>query len=132
MGVAMSLVVLAEELAMSDQPALPEVTVIPKPRTTESTRTRRIPPYNVLLCNDDHHTCEWVVEVLMKSLGYSTEKAVQLMWQAHTDGQAVVWTGSREVAELKYDQIRSFHEIREPEGRNLGPLDCRIEPAPGA
>ncbi len=117
---------------MSDHPALPEVTVVPKPRTTESTRTRRIPPYNVLIYNDEVHSCEWVVEVLMKSLGCSTEKAVQLMWTAHTAGQAVVWTGTREVAELKHDQLRSFHEIREPEGSNLGPLDCRIEPAPGS
>ena len=116
---------------MSDHAALPEITVRPKPRTKESTSTRRIPPFNVLIFNDDHHSCEWVVEVVIKALGYSTEKAVQLMWQAHTDGQAVVWTGPREVAELKYDQIRSFHEIREPEGRNLGPLDCRIEPAHG-
>jgi ATP-dependent Clp protease adaptor protein ClpS len=116
---------------MSDQPALPETIVRTKPKTTESTRTRRIPPYNVLLMNDEHHSCEWVVEVLMKAMGYSTEKAVQLMWQAHTAGQAVVWTGPKEVAELKHDQLRSFHEISELQARNLGPLECRIEPAPG-
>jgi ATP-dependent Clp protease adaptor protein ClpS len=117
---------------MSDQTALPETKVTTKPKTRETTRSKRIPPYNVLIMNDDHHSCEWVVEVLIKSLGCSPEKAAQYMWQAHTSGQAVVWTGPKEVAELKHDQIRSFHEIRDPEGKNLGPLDCRIEPAPGS
>jgi hypothetical protein len=43
----------------------------------------------------------------------------------------VVWTGPKEVAELKAEQIQTFHEIREPDARNLGPLGCTIEPAPG-
>jgi ATP-dependent Clp protease adapter protein ClpS len=50
--------------------------------------------------------------------------------QAHTSGRAVVWTGPKEVAELKADQIRTFHEVRAT-GANLGPLSCYIEPAPG-
>jgi ATP-dependent Clp protease adaptor protein ClpS len=116
---------------MSEQPALPETIVQPKPKTRDTTRSKRIPPYNVLIVNDEFHSCEWVVEVLIKSLGCSPEKAAQYMWQAHTAGQSVVWTGPKEVAELKHDQIRSFHEVRDPGAHNLGPLDCRIEPAPG-
>ena len=101
--------------------------------TTESreeTLTRRVPPYNVILENDDYHSFEFVIEVLRKALGYSEARAFQLTEQAHTTGRAVVWTGPKEVAELKADQIGTFHEAR-PDGVKLGPLGCTIEPAPG-
>lgn len=101
-----------------------------KPDVEEEIKTRRIPPYNVILENDDHHSMEFVIDVLQKALGYSVERSYQLMLQAHTSGQSVVWTGSKEVAELKLEQMLSFHENR-PNGKNLGPLGVRIEPAPG-
>jgi ATP-dependent Clp protease adaptor protein ClpS len=103
-----------------------------KTQPVEETKTRRVPPYNVILENDDHHSMEFVIEVLIKALGYSVERCYELMMQAHTSGRAVVWTGPREVAELKADQIQSFHETRERDGAKLGPLGCSVEPAPGA
>ena len=39
-------------------------------------------------------------------------------------------TDNKEVAELKLEQMMSFHEIR-PNGQKLGSLSVRIEPAPG-
>jgi ATP-dependent Clp protease adaptor protein ClpS len=113
---------------MSTDP-LPDVLVTTKPKTREETRTRRFPPYNVILENDDDHSFEFVVNVLQKALGCSAERAFQLTTHAHTSGRAIVWTGPKEVAELKVDQIRTFHEVREPGGKNLGPLGCCIEPA---
>ncbi|MGL4550798.1 MAG: ATP-dependent Clp protease adaptor ClpS [Gemmataceae bacterium] len=94
----------------------------------EDVRTRRIPPYNVILLNDDHHSMEFVLEVLCKVLGCSVERAYQFMMEAHTSGRAIIWTGSKEVAELKAEQIHSCTEVREG-GRDLGPLGCDIEPA---
>ncbi len=98
----------------------------------EVTKTRRVPPYNVILHNDDHHSMEFVVDTLCKALGFAPEKSVQLMMEAHNSGRAIVWTGSKEVAELKLDQIRTYHETRESDQAKLGPLTCSIEPAPGA
>ena len=114
---------------MSDTPTSPHVTA--KPQEREETRTRGIPPYNVILENDDDHSQEFVVEVLQKALGYAEQRATLLMLEAHTRNRAVVWTGPKEVAELKVEQIRTYHEIREG-GRDLGPVGCVIEPAPGA
>jgi ATP-dependent Clp protease adaptor protein ClpS len=108
----------------------PDLSTLVKTRTREKTRARRVPPYNVILENDDLHSFEFVVQVLCKALGYSPERSFQLMLQAHDTGRAVVWTGPREVAELKADQIRTFHETR-LDNVNLGPLGCTIEPAPG-
>lgn len=98
----------------------------------EETRTRHIPPYNVILWNDDHHSMQFVIEVLCKTLGCTPERAVQLMLEAHTSGRAVIWTGSKEVAELKAEQVQTFHEVRDRDGTDLGPLGCTIEPAPGS
>jgi ATP-dependent Clp protease adaptor protein ClpS len=117
---------------MSNDPSTPDIHITTKPKEREETRTRRLPPYNVILENDDHHSFEFVVDVLRKALGYNEQRAFALTYQAHTSGRAVVWTGSKEVAELKLEQIRSFHEIRALDGAKLGPLSCTIEPAPGS
>lgn len=102
-------------------------------RTTKAQkpRPRRVPPYNVIIDNDDYHSIEFVVMVLCKALGYAIERSYQLTMQAHTTGRAIVWTGSREVAELKAEQIRTFHE-HQPGQRPFGPLTCSVEPAAGA
>jgi ATP-dependent Clp protease adaptor protein ClpS len=101
-----------------------------KPKEREEVETRLLPPYHVILENDDHHSMEFVIDVLQKALGYNEQRSYQLMMLAHETGQAIVWTGSKEVAELKLEQMLSFHEAR-PDGRKLGPLGVRIEPAPG-
>ncbi len=101
-----------------------------KPIEKVEIRTRHLPPYHVILENDDYHSMEFVVGVLQKALGCTEESAYQFMMLAHTSGQAVVWTGNKEVAELKMEQMQSFHEIAQS-GKKLGPLAVRIEPAPG-
>ena len=113
---------------MTVEPSSPQVAQ-PRPKEREDTRTRRVPPYHVILENDAYHSMDFVVEVIQKALGYNLQRAFLLMEEAHTKGRAVVWTGPREVAELKVDQILSLPEIRD--GRDLGPLSCVIEPAPG-
>jgi ATP-dependent Clp protease adaptor protein ClpS len=115
---------------MSRQPESPDISVTTKTRPRSETKTRRVPPYNVILENDDYHSFEFVIDVLRKALGYSAERAFQLTEQAHRTGRAVIWTGPKEVAELKADQVATFHEAR-PNGADLGPLGCTIEPAPG-
>jgi len=115
---------------MISESPLPDVLVTTKPKAREETATRRIPPYNVILENDDYHTLDFVVDVLRKVLGCTLERAAQLALQAHTTGRSIIWTGTKEVAELKVEQVRSFHEIRSWDGSKLGPLGCTIEAAP--
>ncbi len=113
---------------MSPQDPLTDVVVQTRPRPAEKEQTRQVPPYNVILDNDDFHSMLFVIEVLCKALGYNPEKSYKLMMLAHTSGKAIVWTGPKEVAELKVEKISSFHEVRE-DGKSLGPLDCILEPA---
>jgi ATP-dependent Clp protease adaptor protein ClpS len=83
--------------------------------TTPNTERRRrtvqeiLPPYSVILHNDDHHAMDYVVAALVKSVpGLTVEEAVKIMLETHNTGQAVMITCPLEQAELHRDRIRSF------------------------
>src|SRR5438552_8207371 len=97
---------------MSDDSGL-DLATMTRPKTRAKRQTRRIPPYNVILLNDDYHTPEFVIEVLFRVFGYPIEKCCDLMLTAHNTGRSVIWTGSKEVAEFKVEQFLTFHEKRE-------------------
>jgi ATP-dependent Clp protease adaptor protein ClpS len=109
--------------------ATPLPDVLPDTDTDTESKTRRQPPYAVILHNDDINTMEFVVEVLRKVFGYTVEKCVQLMIEAHEKGRAVVWVGALEVAELKADQIRSCGPDPHQKSRGAQPLGVSVEPA---
>jgi ATP-dependent Clp protease adaptor protein ClpS len=92
-------------------------------------KVRQVPPYKIILLNDDDHSMDFVVDVLRKVFNFQLEKAFQLMMEAHENGRTIVWTGTKEVAELKVEQINTFHEIRERDNKDLGPLGTYIEEA---
>jgi ATP-dependent Clp protease adaptor protein ClpS len=96
--------------------------------TDTTSRTRRQPPYAVILHNDDVNTMEFVVFVLRKVFAYDVAKCIDLMMEAHEKGRAVVWVGALEVAELKADQIKSCGP--DPARRDVGaqPLGVTVEP----
>jgi ATP-dependent Clp protease adaptor protein ClpS len=96
--------------------------------TEDAQQTRLLPPYHVIIENDDHHTMPFVIHVLREVFKFDEPKAFQVMLHAHEEGEAICWTGSKEVAELKLDQILCFHEQKD-ENTDLGPLGARIEPA---
>ena len=67
------------------------------------------PPYSVILHNDDHHTMDFVVASLLKSVSrLTTEEAISVMLETHNQGRAVVITCPLEHAELYRSRIRSF------------------------
>jgi ATP-dependent Clp protease adaptor protein ClpS len=118
---------VSEEAAATLEPP-----AIPKQRQQErSSRPKPQPPYAVILFNDDIHTFEFVTNTLTKVFGYPTEKSFSLALQIHVEGKGIVWSGTRELAELKRDQIRSaghdFNGIKAIET----PLSVIVEPLPG-
>jgi ATP-dependent Clp protease adaptor protein ClpS len=101
----------------------------PRTRTTPETQTRRQPPYNVVILNDEEHTFPYVIELLIKLFAHSIPTAEALTLRIHTTGRAVVYTTHKEKAELKRDQVLAYG----PDPRmsiSKGPLGCYIEPAP--
>ena len=100
-----------------------------KPEAKTDPKSKLLPPYHVILMNDDDHSFDFVVMVLRKVFGVTQEEGFQLALRAHETGRSVVWTGAKEIAELKVEQMRTFHEVRDRDKKDLGPLDCHIEPA---
>ena len=104
------------------------VTAFPDVEEQTETSTKRQPPYNVILMNDDDHTVEYVVAMMQKVFGYPVEKGLKIAEKVHFDGRCIVWTGSMEVAELKQEQIHEFG----PDSliaRCKGSMSAVIEPA---
>lgn len=56
-------------------------------------------PWLVLVWNDPINLMSYVAFVFQKLFGYSKSKAHQLMMQVHTEGRAVVSSGTRSEAE---------------------------------
>jgi ATP-dependent Clp protease adaptor protein ClpS len=104
------------------------VTTKPEPKTRS--RPRKQPPYAVIVENDDLHTYQYVVEALSKIFGYSEQKSFLLAVEVDTRGKAVVWSGTRELAELKRDQIRGYGPDRYATRPVTFPLGVYIEPMP--
>jgi ATP-dependent Clp protease adaptor protein ClpS len=112
-----------------DAPPSPPETIV-RPSTKTRQKTKRQPPYAVILHNDDVNSFEFVIQVLQKVFHYDVQKAVSLMLQAHETGRSIVWTGSLEVAELKADQIRSCGPDPLMLHNGAAPLGVSIEPLP--
>ena len=110
---------------MASANPLPEVL----PDTDTESKTRRQPPYAVILHNDDVNSMEFVVAVLRKVFGYTVEKCVELMLEAHEKGRCAVWIGAMEVAELKADQIHSCGPDPVQKSKGAQPLGVTVEPA---
>lgn len=104
---------------------------LPK-RSPTPTKPKPQPPYAVIVLNDEQHTFEYVIEVLQKVCAHKLEEAFTLTKRIHDTGQAVVWSGTMEVAELKRDQIRGFGPDFFAEQTVRFPLGVRIEPMPGS
>jgi ATP-dependent Clp protease adapter protein ClpS len=98
--------------------------------TPKKGKPKLLPPYAVVVYNDDLHTFPYVIETFRKVFGYEEARCRQLAVEIHTRGQGIVWTGPKEVAELKRDLIRGagpdFYAARKVEF----PLRVTIEPLP--
>lgn len=104
--------------------------VEPETDVTTGQETRRLPPYNVVILNDEEHTFPYVIELLIKLFHHPLPKAEELTLRIHTSGRAIVYTTHKELAELKRDQVTAYG----PDPRmqvSKGPLRCYVEPAPG-
>ena len=81
---------------------------VAEPEVTTEPKTRRLPPYNVVILNDEEHTFPYVIEMLIKLFRHDLPKAEELTWRIHTTGRAVVYTTHKELAELKRDQVIAY------------------------
>ena len=103
---------------------------LPTPKVKQEQKTKRQPPYNVVLLNDDDHSFEYVIHMLQVLFGHPPEKGYLMAYEVHTQGRVIVMTTTLELAELKRDQIHAFG--KDPQiARCKGSMSAEIEPAPG-
>jgi len=101
-----------------------------RPRIQKRARTITIPRYHVVLLDDDDHSYDYVIEMLIKLFGHSRERAFLMACEVDGAGRVIVDTTTKERAELKRDQIHAYgSDWRIP--RCKGSMSAVVEPAAG-
>jgi len=73
--------------------------------------------WRVIVRNDDHNTFDGVAHTLARYIpGITVDRGYRIADQIHNTGQAIVWSGHREPAELYWDQLQSA-------GLTMAPLE---------
>lgn len=86
------------------------------------------PPYHVILHNDDDHTYDYVVEMLMSIFGYDEAKAFLMACAVDHHGLVIVATVHKELAELRVEQIHEYGP--DPFAKeSTGSMKATMEPA---
>ncbi len=76
------------------------------PDRASQTVRKTYPNYKVIVLNDDFNTFQHVAECLTKYVPNMTgDRAWELTHQIHNEGQATVWVGPQEQAELYHVQL---------------------------
>ena len=89
----------------------------PRERARRGTGSRLGRAWRVIVLNDDHNTFQGVAFALSSVLpGVSYEKGMTFANRIHDTGQAIVWSGDQEPAELYWTQLRDF-------GLTMAPLE---------
>jgi ATP-dependent Clp protease adaptor protein ClpS len=73
--------------------------------------------WRVIVLNDNHNTFEGVAFALAQTIpGVDYDRGMSLANRIHTTGQAIVWSGHQEAAELYHSQLEGY-------GLTLAPLE---------
>jgi ATP-dependent Clp protease adaptor protein ClpS len=89
----------------------------PKERLRRGGGTGHDAPVRVIVLNDNHNTFEGVAFALASVLpGVSYDKGMRLATKIDGEGQAIVWSGHREPAELYWQELRD-------RGLTMAPLE---------
>ena len=86
--------------ASSNQPGVME-------EVETDVESKLAPPWNVIVHDDPITLMVYVTMTLQRIFGYPREKAHTLMMEVHQLGRSIVWTGSREQAELYVHKLHS-------------------------
>jgi ATP-dependent Clp protease adaptor protein ClpS len=88
------------------------VATLAKPKSSKKSAPakkppQRLPPWKVLLHNDDKNDMRFVVLTIVELTPLNEQAAKLRMLEAHKDGVALLLTTHKELAELYRDQFKS-------------------------
>jgi ATP-dependent Clp protease adaptor protein ClpS len=100
----------AKELAApTERDDAPASAVKEKPRKAPAPgKPGQLPPFKVLLHNDDVNDVEHVVKAILKVTRLGPSEAIARMWEAHRRGVALLLITHKERAELYREQFATF------------------------
>ncbi|QDU60813.1 ATP-dependent Clp protease adaptor [Planctomycetes bacterium Pan216] len=82
--------------------------LLPEIEVEERTKQKKQPRYHVILLDDNDHTYEYVIRMLMGLFGFGRHKAYGMACTVDKTGRVILLTTSREHAELKQQQVHAF------------------------
>ena|SRR6188508_739424 len=89
----------------------------PRERARRGTGSRLGRAWRVIVLNDDHNTFQGVAFALSNVLpGVTYDQGMALANRIDSTGQAIVWSGEKETAELYWSQLVDF-------GLTMAPLE---------
>jgi ATP-dependent Clp protease adaptor protein ClpS len=81
----------------------------PRERARRSTGSGTGDAWRVIVLNDSHNTFDGVARALAATIpGIDFDKGMQLATKIDATGQAIVWSGNRELAELYHSQLEDL------------------------
>ena len=92
------------------------------------TRPRQTPLWHVVLLDDDDHTYEYVVEMLVKLFRHQPEHAYEMACEVDHTGRVIVTTTVFEQAEFKRGQVHAYGRDWRLE-HSHGSMRAVLEPA---
>jgi len=98
---------MSDDTAATKPPETREETESPARTKEAPPKTDRLPPFLVLLHNDDVNDMLEVVDALSDLTPLKRARAVEVMFTAHRRGRALVLITHRELAEHYRDRLRS-------------------------
>lgn len=109
---------------------MPTTAPLKDPLQAERTETeeQHAPRYHVILFDDDSHTYEYVIEMMMNLFGMSAEDGFRVAYEVDHVGQAIVMTTEYEKALDARQKIVNYGaDHRMP--NSSGSMACMIERA---
>jgi ATP-dependent Clp protease adaptor protein ClpS len=113
------------------EPPPVEQAPVPAPKVPRAKHKQKpLPPFNVVLLDDDDHSYQYVIEMLGELFAHPPERAFKMAEEVDSTGRVIVLSTHKEKAELKRDQILAY-------GKDpimavcKGSMSAIIEPANG-
>ncbi len=121
---------MAEEKESAGTAVIEEAPKLAAPKPRRKVQPKQLPPYNVVLLDDDDHSYQYVIGMLEELFAHPPELGNKMAKELDTAGRVIVLTTHKEKAELKRDQILAFG--KDPiMASSKGSMSAVIEPVEG-
>lgn len=123
---------MAEGTVVAERKVRARVRTKPRhlPRKQGDKKPGKLPVHHVVPYDSDDHTFPYVIAMLANLFSYSPARGFLLAHAVHRTGKVIVFSGHKELCELRRDQIHSHGpDPRIPRCR--GSMKAQVVPAVG-